>query len=333
MKYPVAVVLTFLVCSAALRAQEGASQLRPVHTFSIVARDTATGDMGVAVQSNWFSVGSIVTWAEAGVGAVATQSFVDPAYGPLGLGLMRAGKTAGQALESLLATDPGREMRQVAMIDVKGNVAAHTGKKCIQGAGHIVGRNYSVQANLMLNDRIWGAMSKAYEAARGDLADRMLAALDAAQAVGGDIRGKQSAAILIVKARSTGRVWEDRVMELRVEDSAEPLTELRRLVTLQRAYDHMNRGDLAVEKGDVDGALREYSAAEKMFPENLEMKFWHAVALVNAQRVDESLPIFAQVFAKDANWATLIGRLPASGTLTADQVTIAKILSVAPAKK
>jgi len=333
MRYSLAVLLALLVCSAALRAQEGASQLRPVHTFSIVARDAATGDMGVAVQSNWFSVGSIVTWAEAGVGAVATQSFVDPAYGPLGLGLMRAGKTAHQALESLLATDPGREMRQVAMIDVNGNVAAHTGKKCIQGAGHIVGRNYSVQANLMLNDRIWGAMSKAYETARGDLADRMLAALDAAQAVGGDIRGKQSAAILIVKASSTGRVWEDRVMELRVEDSAEPITELRRLVTLERAYDHMNRGDLAVEKGDVDGALREYSAAEKMFPENLEMKFWHAVALVNAKRVDESLPIFARVFAEDANWATLIGRLPASGTLTADQPTIAKILSVAPAKK
>jgi uncharacterized Ntn-hydrolase superfamily protein len=289
--------------------------------------------MGVAVQSNWFSVGSIVTWAEAGVGAVATQSFVDPAYGPLGLGLMRAGKTAHQALESLLATDPGREMRQVAMIDVKGNVAAHTGKKCIQGAGHIVGRNYSVQANLMLNDRIWGAMSRAYETAPGDLAERMLAALDAAQAVGGDIRGKQSAAILIVKAHSTGRIWADRVMELRVEDSAEPLKELRRLVNLQRAYDHMNRGDLAVEKDDVDGALREYSAAEKMFPENLEMKFWHAVALVNAKRVDDSLPIFARVFAEDANWATLIGRLPASGTLTADQATIEKILSVAPAKK
>jgi uncharacterized Ntn-hydrolase superfamily protein len=333
MKYPVAIVLTFLACSAALRAQEGVSQLRPVHTFSIVARDAATGDMGVAVQSNWFSVGSIVTWAEAGVGAVATQSFVDPAYGPLGLGLMRAGKTAHQALESLLATDPGREMRQVAMIDVKGNVAAHTGKKCIQGAGHIVGRNYSVQANLMLNDRIWGAMSRAYETAPGDLAERMLAALDAAQAVGGDIRGKQSAAILIVKAHSTGRIWADRVMELRVEDSAEPLKELRRLVNLQRAYDHMNRGDLAVEKDDVDGALREYSAAEKMFPENLEMKFWHAVALVNAKRVDDSLPIFARVFAEDANWATLIGRLPASGTLTADQATIEKILSVAPAKK
>lgn len=305
---------------------------RPVHTYSIVARDTVTGDMGVAVQSHWFSVGSLVTWAEAGVGAVATQSFVDPAYGPLGLDLMRAGKTANQALDALLASDPGKDVRQVAFVDAKGNVAAHTGAKCIQGAGHIVGKNYSVQANLMLDDKIWPAMSKAFESAKGDLAERMLAALDAAQSVGGDIRGKQSAAILIVKAKSTGRSWVDKVMELRVEDHEEPLKELRRLVQVHRAYDHMNAGDLAVEHNDVDGALREYSAAEKMFPNNLEMKFWHAVALVNVGRVKDSLPLFKEIFARDMNWATLIPRLPASGTLTADDKVIKQILSVAPKK-
>jgi uncharacterized Ntn-hydrolase superfamily protein len=288
--------------------------------------------MGAAVQSHWFSVGSLVTWAEAGVGAVATQSFVDPAYGPLGLELMRTGKTANQALQSLLASDDGRDVRQVAMIDARGNVAAHTGVKCIQGAGHIVGKNYSVQANLMLNDKIWGAMSKAFESAKGDLAERMLAALDAAEAAGGDIRGKQSAAILIVKAKSTGRSWADRVMELRVEDHELPLKELRRLVNVHRAYDHMNAGDLAVEHNDVDGALREYSAAEKMFPNNLEMKFWHAVALVNVGRVEQSLPLFREVFGKDKNWATLIPRLPASGTLNADEKVIKQILSVAPKK-
>lgn len=308
------------------------SRARPVHTYSIVARDTITGEMGVAVQSHWFSVGSLVTWAEAGVGAVATQSFVDPAYGPLGLDLMRAGKTANQALDALLASDPGRDVRQVAFIDAKGNVAAHTGSKCIQGAGHIIGRNYSVQANLMLNDKVWPAMSKAFESTKGDLAERMLAALDAAQSVGGDIRGKQSAAILIVKAQSTGRPWADRVMELRVEDHEEPLKELRRVVNVHRAYEHMNAGDLAVEHGDVDGALREYSAAEKMFPDNLEMKFWHATALVNAGRLKDSLPIFKEIFSKDMNWATLIPRLPASGTLTADEKTITEILSVAPKK-
>jgi uncharacterized Ntn-hydrolase superfamily protein len=218
------------------------------------------------------------------------------------------------------------------MIDVKGNVAAHTGSKCIQGAGHIVGNNYSVQANLMLNDKVWPAMSKAFETARGDLADRMMAALDAAQAAGGDIRGKQSAAILIVKPTSTGRPWADRVMELRVEDHEEPLKELRRLIRVHRAYEHMNAGDLAVEHGDVDAALREYGAAEAMFPENLEMKFWHAVALVNVGRVKESLPLFKTIFAGDRNWATLVPRLPASGVLNADEKTVTEILSVVPKK-
>ncbi|HCV42114.1 MAG TPA: Zn-dependent protease [Bacteroidetes bacterium] len=312
-------------------AQEPSS-VRPIHTYSIAARDTVTGEMGVAVQSHWFSVGSLVTWAEAGVGAVATQSFVDPAYGPLGLDLMRAGKTAPQALASLLAGDPGKDVRQVAMIDVNGNVAAHTGSKCIQGAGHIVGKNYSVQANLMMNDKVWPAMSKAYESAKGDLAERMIAALDAAQSVGGDIRGKQSAAILIVKAKSTGRPWADRTMELRIEDNEEPLKELRRLVNVHRAYEHMNNGDLAVEHNDVDGALREYSAAEAMFPDNLEMKFWHAVALVNAGRVHESLPIFKEIFAKDKNWIDLVPRLPKSGTLKDDEDIVRMILTVAPKK-
>jgi uncharacterized Ntn-hydrolase superfamily protein len=182
----------------------------------------------------------------------------------------------------------------------------------------------------MLNDRIWGAMAKAFETATGDLAERMLAALDAAEAAGGDIRGKQSAAILIVKATSTGRSWADRVMELRVEDHEQPLKELRRLVTVHRAYEHMNRGDLAVEHNDVEAALREYGAAEKMFPDNLEMKFWHAVALVNVGKVEQSLPLFKEIFAKDKNWAVLIPRLPASGTLNATENAIKKILSVAP---
>ena len=327
-------VLMFSILSISpnvVLAQE-ASHVRPIHTFSIVARDTVTGEMGVAVQSHWFSVGSLVTWAEAGVGAVATQSFVDPAYGPLGLDLMRTGKTAEQALGALLATDPGKDVRQVAMIDVNGNVAAHTGSKCIQGAGHIVGKNYSVQANLMMNDKIWPAMSKAYENAKGDLAERMLAALDAAQSVGGDIRGKQSAAILIVKAKSTGRPWADRSMELRVEDNENPLKELRRLVNVHRAYDHMNNGDLAVEHNDVDGALREYAAAEQMFPNNLEMKFWHAVALANVGRVQESLPIFKEIFAKDKNWVDLVPRLPQSGTLKDDEDIVRMILTVAPKK-
>src|SRR3712207_3471501 len=185
--------------------------LRPVHTYSIVARDPATGDMGVAVQSHWFSVGSIVTWAEAGVGAVATQSFVDPSYGRNGLDLMRGGAGAEDALKTLLARDEGREVRQVAMLDARGRVAAHTGAKCIEAAGHQTGRDYSVQANLMSNPRVWPAMARAFETSKGDLADRLLAALDAAERAGGDIRGKQSAALLVVKAQPSGKPWADRI--------------------------------------------------------------------------------------------------------------------------
>jgi uncharacterized Ntn-hydrolase superfamily protein len=303
---------------------------RPVHTYSIVARDPNTGDLGVAVQSHWFSVGPIVAWAEAGVGAIATQSFVDPSYGKLGLDLMRSGKSAPDALKSLLAGDEGREVRQVAMIDSQGRVEAWTGKNDIQAAGHWVGKNYSVQANLMLNDKVWPAMAQAFENTKGDLAERMLAALDAAQAVGGDIRGKQSAALVVVTGKPTGQAWKDRTFDLRVDDNPEPLKELRRLVTLQRAYNHMNAGDLAVEKKDNEGALREYSAAEKLVPDNAEMIYWHAVALVNMGRVDESLPLFRKVFAMDKNWATLTPRLPKAGLLPADPKVIERIVSQAP---
>ncbi len=308
------------------------SSVRPVHTYSIVARDSVTGAVGVAVQSHWFSVGSLVTWGEAGVGAVATQSFVDPAYGKLGLDLMRSGKTAQQALDALLASDPNRDVRQVAFVDIRGNVAVHTGKKCIAAAGHATGAQYSVQANLMLNETVWPAMARAFESSSGDLTERMLAALDAAEAAGGDIRGKQSAAILIVNAASTGRPWADKVIDLRVEDHPEPLKELRRLVSVHRAYEHMNAGDLALEHQDIDGALREYSAAKAMFPENLEMKFWHAVALVNSGKIEASLPIFKEVCMKDRNWLTLIPRLPASGTLTADDALVRRILRYITAK-
>jgi uncharacterized Ntn-hydrolase superfamily protein len=326
------VALAFAQPDSPLLFSKGRSG-RPLHTYSIVARDPATGQMGVAVQSHWFSVGSLVTWAEAGVGAVATQSFIDPGYGPLGLDLMRAGKTAPQALAGLIAADPGEAVRQVAMIDAKGNVAAHTGSKCIPAAGHITGDNFSVQANLMLNDKVWPAMAEAYKNTSGDLADKMLAALDAAQAVGGDIRGKQSAAILIVSGTNIGKPWVDRLMDLRVEDHPEPLKELRRLVNVHRAYQHMNAGDLAVEHNDMDKALAEYGAAQKMMPDNLEMTYWTAVSLVNAGRLDESLPLFKKVFTGDPNWAELTPRLPGVGLLNVDEAGMKKILSAAPKKK
>src|SRR5678815_2998238 len=218
---------------------------------------------------------------------------------------------------------------RVAMIDAQGRVDAWTGKNDISAAGPIVGKDFSVQANLMLNDKVWPAMARAFESTKGDLADRMLAALDAAQAVGGDIRGKQSAALLVVTGKPTGLAWKDRTFDLRVDDSSEPLVELRRLVKLQRAYNHMNAGDLAVEKKDNEGALREYGAAEKLVPDNAEMIYWHAVALVNMGRVDESLPLFRKVFAMDKNWAILTPRLPKSGLLPNDSKVIERILAAA----
>jgi uncharacterized Ntn-hydrolase superfamily protein len=315
--------------SADAASDPGVQLRRPVHTFSIVARDPATGELGVAVQSHWFAVGPIVPWAEAGVGAVATQALVDSSYGPLGLDLMRAGRSAPEALKALLAADKGRDVRQVAMIDAQGRVAAHTGSKAIQAAGDIVGENFSAQANLMLNDRVWPAMAQAFQSASGDLADRMLAALDAAQSAGGDIRGKQSAALIVVSAKPTGRPWADYIFNLRVDDSSEPLKELRRLVNLQRAYNHMNAGDLAMEKKDHEAALREYGAAERLVPDNAEMIYWHAVALVNMGRVEESLPLFRRVFALDPNWATLTPRLVQSEMLPGDPKVMERILSVA----
>lgn len=332
------------------------------HTFSIVARDPQTGEIGAAVQSHWFAVGQSVIWAEAGVGAVATQALIDPSYGKLGLDLMRAGKSAPDALEALLGGDPNNQVRQIAMIDNTGRVSVFTGCMDISQAGHSVGpepgknfvtrlvpspnskceskqdygSGFSVEANLMANSQVWPAMEKAFQEAKGDLADRMLAALDAAQAVGGDIRGRQSAALIVVKAKSSGKPWEDRIFDLRVDDAAEPLKELRRLVLLQRAYNHMNAGDLATEKKDNEGALREYAAAEEIAakaegvqPSRLaEMMYWHAVALVNMGRVDQSLPLFSKVFAIMPSYRELTPRLPKSGLIVNDAKVMERIVIV-----
>ena len=362
MRVPAVLLFLISVIATGAAQTETWKPLRPVSTFSIVARDPQTGEMGVAVQSHWFAVGQIVPWAEAGVGAVATQSFVDPSYGKLGVEFMRAGKSAPEALRALLGADDGRQVRQVGMIDAQGIAASFTGCRDIIAAGHVVhkqdgsgayeqrqegqqagcvgqmaiGHDFAVQANLMSNDKVWPAMAKAFEETKGDLAERMLAALDAAQAVGGDIRGRQSAALIVVKAKSSGKPWEDRIFDLRVDDHPEPLAELRRLVTLQRAYNHMNAGDLAVEHKDNEGALREYSAAEQLasgaegVPASrlAEMMYWHAVALVKIGRVEESLPLFKKAFALQPSWRELTPRLPKSGLLPDDPKLIERIVQV-----
>ncbi len=323
---PVVCLILLVILLPSSVASGPVSAVRPVATYSIVARDPATGDLGVAVQSHWFSVGSLVPWARAGVGAVATQSMVEPSYGPLGLELMAAGKDAPAALAGLLAADPRADIRQVGMVDAAGRAASHTGANCIPEAGHRIGDGYAVQANLMGPATVPDAMAAAFEAATGPLAERMLAALAAAQAEGGDIRGRQSAAVLVVRGEATGRIWQDVLVDLRVEDHPDPVVELRRLLTLHRGYEQMNAGDLAVEAGDLAAASRAYGEAERILGDNLEARYWHAVALVNAGDLERALPIFADVFARGENWRELTPRLVEPGFLQVDADGLRRIL-------
>jgi uncharacterized Ntn-hydrolase superfamily protein len=310
-----------------------AEKMRPVHTYSIVAFDKNTGELGVAVQSHWFSVGSVVPWVEAGVGAVATQSFVEPSYGPLGLELMRAGKSAEETLAALLKADKNEASRQVGMVDARGKVAAHTGKNCIPEAGHFIGDGFSCQANLMLKNTVWKAMARAFETTKGELVDRLLAALEAAEQEGGDIRGKQSAAVIVVKGKSSGVWWKDRIYDLRVEDHPSPVPELKRLIRLNKAYNHMNKGDEFLTENKVAEAVKEYTEGMEIYPDNAEMIFWPAVTMASSGKVEESLPLFKKVFAMDSNWAVLLPRLPKVGQFPNDQKLIQKILALAPKKK
>jgi len=330
MRSLMAIALFTLMAAAALAAAAvpRVSPIRPVSTYSIVARDPVTGDLGVAVQSHWFSVGALVPWARAGVGAVATQSMVEASYGPKGLDLMAEGNDAVSVLSTLLEQDPHADIRQVAMVDARGAAAAHTGGRCIPEAGHHLGQGYSVQANLMGPATVPEAMAKAYEKASGPLAERLVAALAAAEAEGGDIRGRQSAAILVVRAESTGQPWNDRLVDLRVEDHPQPIQELERLLRLHRGYEQMNAGDLAVENGDLRGAENAYAQAEHILGDNLEARYWHAVAMVNAGLIERALPIFADIFLRGENWRELTPRLVESGFLQADEATLARIMAV-----
>jgi uncharacterized Ntn-hydrolase superfamily protein len=298
------------------------------HTYSIVAGDPTTGHMALGVQSHWFSVGSVVSWGEAGVGVVATQSFVNKSFGVRGLELLKKGLSPKEALDRLLAEDEGRDFRQVAILDAKGRVAAFTGKKCIDHAGHYVGNGYSVQSNMMLTDKVVAAMAEAFDKNTSlSLPERVIAAMEAAEQSGGDIRGRQSAALLVVSGSTTDRPWEEPLIDLRVDDAGDPLVELKRLLSVHRAYEHMNRGDLAVEKGDMETATREYKVAEGMFPANLEMKYWHAITLANHGNLDHAVQMLADIYQKDAQWRELTRRLPKCGLLTLQGESLERVLN------
>ena len=287
-------------------------------TYSIVARDRETKELGVAVQSHYFQVGPAVPWALAGVGAVATQSMVNVSFGPLGLDYLRAGYSAEQTLKGLLAADSEPESRQVAVVDAGGGVAAHTGSRCIPAAGHRVGEGFSVQANLMEKDTVWDAMFEAFTGATGPLAERMLAALEAAEAEGGDIRGKQSAAMLVVSGTPTGHEWEDRVIDLRVEDAPEPLPELRRLLRVKRAYVAMGASEEAAEKGDAAAAAASLQEALSLAPEMVEIHFWGGLGMAQAGMLDAGCDLIMNAVRKDRRWIETVHRLVQAGRLDAE---------------
>ena len=278
-------------------------------TYSIVARDPETGELGVAVQSCYYQVGPVVPWGLAGVGAVATQSMVNIALGPAGVVLLRLGYRAGEALDAVLAGDPQREWRQCAMVDAAGGAAAHTGPHCIAEAGHRVGDGYTVQANLMERDTVWDAMSSAYEAATGPLAERLLAALDAAEGEGGDIRGKQSAAMLVLTGAPTGRAWEDRLIDLRVEDHPEPLAELCRLLRYRRAH-----------QAAASGGGAAHRRALEIAPEVVQLRFFAGLALAGEGDWDEAVALLRGAIAAEPRWEQALPRLVPAGRVSPELV-------------
>jgi uncharacterized Ntn-hydrolase superfamily protein len=280
----------------------------------------------VAVQSHFFSVGSIVSWAEPGVGVVATQSIVEASFGPRGLELMRDGASAPAALQQLISDDPNEAVRQVALVDSGGRVAVHTGMRCIAHAGHSLGEQVSAQANMMERDTVPKAMIDAYSRSSGQpLAERMLAALEAAEGEGGDIRGRQSAAMVVVTGRATGSVGEDRPVDLRVDDHADPLGELRRLLALRLAYTRATAGDDLAGAGDLEGALVEYEAAYSAQPDNLELAFWYGLALAGNGRFEEAVRVMRAPFEAHPGWVELLRRLPDAGLIPDDPELIGRL--------
>ena len=289
-------------------------------TYSIVALDPATGELGAAVQSHWFSVGSLCTWARPGTGAVATQSVVEPAFGPHALDRMQDGASAQDALAELIAADPLGAVRQVAVVDAEGGVAVHTGTQCIPCAGDATGAHWSCQANMMARDTVPQAMSAAFEHAEGDLADRLLAALRAAEGEGGDVRGRQSAALLVVPAE--GEPWQTRV-DLRVEDHRDPIEEIARLLGLQRAYELAGQADelMAADQPVEAGAL--YRRAAELAPGSDELLFWAGLALAHAGDFEAGVDAVRRAIAVHAGWATLLERLSPDFAPAGEQVRAA----------
>jgi uncharacterized Ntn-hydrolase superfamily protein len=275
-------------------------------TYSIVARDPESGALGVAVQSHWFCVGGVVSWAQPGAGAVATQSLAERSYGPNGLSLMRRGASAANALARLLRDDAEAALRQVAFVDASGRVAVHTGARCIPEASHVLGAGYSCQANIMARPGVPEAMAAAFESATGPFAARLLEALDAAESAGGDLRGRQSAALLVVDR--AGEPWR-RAVDLRVDDHPDPLAEIRRLHRLHRAYELSERAENLTAEGRHADAAPLYQQAAELAPESDELLFFAGLAAAVAGDLDTALDRVRRAMSVNPGWRELLPRL------------------------
>ncbi len=302
----------------------------PVATYSIVARDAETGQLGVAVQSHYFAVGSVSPHAEAGVAAVTIQSFAKPSYGTEGLRLIREGASAHEALATLRSRDEHAGYRQSAMIDTRGRVAVYTGDRCIPEAGHHSGDGYACLGNMLLAAGVWERMGTAFEGGKGELVDRLIVALEAAQSAGGDLRGRRSAAVIVVNSEASGDPALDILFNLRVEDHDQPLQELKRLVTLKKAFHHNSRGDHYLRNGDVHAALRQFSMAVSMAPAHEELVFWQAVAMAVAGFQKEAEPLFRELFDSSRNWRLLAERVARSRYLPEGSLALHQILRIEP---
>ncbi len=281
-------------------------------TYSIVARDPSTGRFGVAVQSHYLGVGPVVPWLEAGVGAIATQASVNVSFGPIGLELLRAGRSAEEVVAALVASDAGAQQRQLGVVDAAGRAAAFTGSETIPAAGHLVRDGFSVQGNLLEHETCWPAMAFAYEAAPdAPFSERLLLALEAAEREGGDVRGKQSAAIMIVDGSLQAATWQGRLMDLRIEDHPDPVPELRRLVSLQEAYNLVDDASDAATAG-VDEAAR-YAEARRRAPDAYELVFWMGLEYAKRGELDAARRELALAFAADARWRTTLQHLAVAG--------------------
>jgi uncharacterized Ntn-hydrolase superfamily protein len=286
-------------------------------TYSIVARDPATGELGIAVQSRYFAAGRVVPWIEAGVGAVASQAFASPDHGRDALRLLRSGLEPQPILAKLLSEDAGEAVRQVAILDARGRVAVHTGAKCVAAAGHTIGADCCAQANMMARDTVWTAMVHAFENAGGELADRLLAAMDAAEREGGDVRGKQAAALVVVAGSPSGTPPADRSVDLRIDDHPDPVGEIRRLLSYSRAHQRASRAIGKALANDATGALADLDACCAQYPDEPEFLVRRALLLLSLGRLDEARAALQRAHAIHPGWGELLLRFADAGVIPA----------------